>query len=359
MHEGLEGYYISRSNQALFPDTKATQRMPLESALFNWDEWYNKTMTHLEESGAPIETQDKLVELGDMGEEMLRGYDQYSRKEDTFTVHAVEGLQTGAGKSWLQKHFAEREFIGEVSTNGVKLMGRRFLVPILHPRKQTPLKYKPMLSMRIDLLVHRIDPGMKGIWIYDHKTTSSQPGDRGLDFDDQVTAYCYGIWRWLGIVPRGVCFNYLVKQVPKAPRILKRGELSTAKDQLTTPARYRKELISRGLMLKDGSFKNDKYADAYEALLSRGWDPFFKRHYVGRNRAELMAFEERLFDEYEDMWDCYMGDRRARPSFSRMWCPGCRVAPICQAMEDGSDVDGIVESRYEDAGDRKAIFEVA
>jgi len=371
IHKALETYYIGISNLPSLPDTKAQRASPLKGALAAWDQWYTEVEVRLERAQAPAETLDQWLELGDFGEEILRGYGTYARQEDNFTVHAVEGLQTGAGKSWLNKHYQEREFISELAQNGVHLasdltgrnysQGRRFLVPILDPKTQKPLKRNPMLSARIDLLTHRIDPGMKGLWIYDHKTTSGSPSDRNLDFDDQVTAYCYVVWRWLGMVPRGVCFNYLVKQVPKDPRILKGNKLSYAKNQLTRPDWYRAELRERGLMLKDGTIEDDHYLEAYEALLSRGWDPFFKRHYVTRNKHELLAFEERLADEYWDMYDSYMGDKMIRPHFSppyAPWCTYCNVAPICQAIEDGSDVEGIIESRYEDGGDRKAEFDV-
>lgn len=366
IHEALEAYYIRKSNLPLLPDTKEQRRTPLEYALNAWDRWYDATVERVNENqeSFPTDTimllQDQLLELGDLGEEMLRGYHQYAVPLDEFTVHAVEGMQTAPGKSWLSKHFEEREFFSELaSVNGVKMEGRRFLVPILDPKKQVPLKGKPMMSARIDLIVHRIDPGMKGIWIYDHKTTAYAPNDRGMDFDDQVTAYCYAVWRWLGIVPRGVVFNFLVKQAPKDPRSLKSGDLSSAKSQLTTPQKYRRALRDRGLMLKDGTIKDKKYEEAYEALLSRGWSPFFVRHEVTRNRSELKHFEERLADEWEEMHDCYMGDMPLLPNLSRWTCPRCRVAPICQAIEDGSDVEGIIESRYMDAGDRKAVFEVA
>lgn len=363
IHAALETYYFNRANQPLYPDNKETRYRPLKGALQAWDQWYAETDVRFASADydehAKQVALDLLVDLGDLGEEMLRGYHQFAKSEDDFTVHAIEGHRTPAGESWLKKHNEDREFIGELAQNGVKFEGRRFLVPILNPKTQKPVKRGPMLSARIDLLVHRIDPGMKGLWIYDHKTTTGSPSDRGLDFDDQVTAYCYTVWRWLGIIPRGVCFNYLVKQAPKDPRVLKSGKLSTAKTQLTRADWYRDELRDRGLMLKDGTIKDENYADAYEALLSRGWDPFFKRHYVTRNKQELLAFEERLYDEYWDMYDSQMGEKMIRPNFDRMWCPSCRVASICQAIEDGSDVDGIIDSRYEDAGDRKAGFEVA
>ena len=230
---------------------------------------------------------------------MLRGYHRYSDGADDFTIHAIEGHMTPAGKSWLKKHVEDREFIGGKNAPTWHEPSRRLLVPILEPVTQKPLPGVPVLSCRIDLIVNRIDVGNKGLWLYDHKSIGSIPtSDKGLDFDDQITSYMYSVWRWLGIVPRGFCHNYLAKQVPKEPRILSKGDLSTAKDQLTTAEQYKAALIEHGLMLKDGTITSEKHEEAYEALLSHGWDRFFARHYVTRSKTELMNFEERLYQEW-------------------------------------------------------------
>jgi hypothetical protein len=69
---------------------------------------------------------------------------------------------------------------------------------------------------------------------------------------------------------------------------------------------------------------------------------------------EIESFERRLYQEYEDMREVYGDEERAYPNLSTWHCPGCPVAPICQAMEDGSDVEGIIASRYMQAPDRKS-----
>lgn len=362
LHECLQQYYLGKANQPAFPPGKETNRLPLKYALTALDMAYTETCVRYETNNEwddhTLQTfLDEYTEATDLVEEIVRGYHQYARPLDRFTVHAIEGKLTGAGTSWLKKHWEDREFHSEITEYPVTRHdpSYRLLVPIVDPKTRLPLKRGPVLSARIDLLVHRIDDGMKGLWIYDHKSTGSQPNDRGLDFDDQITGYCYSVWRWLGIVPRGVCLNYLIRNAPKEPRILKSGELSTAKNQLTTAPKYRKALRELGLMLKDGTIEDEGYLEAYEALLSRGWNPFFQRHYAARNRQELMSFEERLVDEYEDMYDGYMGDISLYPNLDRRWCPRCAVGPICQAIEDGSDVQGIIETRYEEGPDRKAI----
>jgi hypothetical protein len=365
IHRALEAYYFNVANIPAYPDTQETYNRPLEGALMEWDAWYAETEVRYEQADFDTAVRDAaldhLVLLGDLGEEMLRGYHRYSDEVDDFTVHAIEGHQTPAGKSWLNKHADEREFISANSQFAVIYdeAARRLLVPIIDPSTQRLAKGNPVFSCRIDLLVNRIDPGAKGLWVYDHKTTASIPNDRGLDFDDQITSYCYAVWRWLGIVPRGFCFNYLSKQAPKRPRILKSGALSTAKNQLTTAELYREALQTRGLILRDGTVTSEEHAEAYEALLSYGWDRFFSRQYVTRNKTELLNFERRLFEEWEDMKDCAEGVVPLYPNLSRFHCPNCSVGPICQAIEDGSDWEYVMDTRYVEKPDRKSDVNLA
>jgi hypothetical protein len=363
IHRSLEAYYFNVANIPAYPDVEETYERPLQSALTEWDAWYAETEAALDSDKTLDSTTrelvgDNLVALGDLGEEVLRNYHLFSEKEDNFTVYAIEGHITPAGQSWLKKHWEDREFVSKIAANGVTYYepARRLLIPILDPKTQKPVKGNPVLSVRIDLLTHRVDPGMKGLWIYDHKTSGSQPSDRGLDFDDQVTSYCYAVYRWLGILPRGFCENYLLKRTPKEPRILTDGSLSTAKDQLTSADKYKVALKEQKLIRADGTIKSTKHAECYEALESHGWDRFFVRHYVGRNKHELVSFEERLFEEWQDMADCNNGNLVLYPSMSKLWCPNCRVAPICQAMEDGSDWQGVMETRYTQKPDRKAVY---
>lgn len=359
IHLALEAYYKSVTELPFHEDYNA----PLDAALEAWDAWYIETDERFASdtkynSLVREQALDTLVELGNLGKEMLRGYHQFSDAKDDFTIHAIEGKLTGAGESWLTKHSSNREFRAEYSANAViwNRKSRRLMVPIINPATQQtmPTKGLPMFSMRLDLLVNRTTPGVKGLWVIDSKTATSQPNDRGLDFDDQVTSYCYGVWRWLGIIPRGFMFNVLIKKAPKDPRILKDGSLSTAKDQLTTAERYRKELQSRGLMLKDGTVTREKHAEAYAALLSHDWDRFFIRYEVTRSRQELMNFERRLFEEWQDMVDCSTGEMDLYPNLSKYHCPRCPVGPICLAIEDGSDWEDVWDHRFMQKPDRKA-----
>lgn len=329
-----------------------------EETIFNMlEDWVNEMIERYDPQG---EEYEELLELSDLAEDMLLWYLKY---EKTATVPlgrvlAVEGRwlddalrYPGNGPSGYP--IDARVHIGE---NG------RFMVPIVDPRSKRPLvrhdksgnPFIPCLTARIDMLLERATP-KRGLWIGDHKTSTSAPNDRGLDFDDQITGYCYVVWRWLGQIPRGVLFNYLVKQVPKEPRMTQSG-LSGARDQLTTPDQYRAALKEHGLM-SNGRITSQRHADCLAALLARGWDPFFKRFEVTRNAKQLRNFERRLFQMYQDMADALasVSHEKLYPNPSAFQCPRCPVREICQAHEDGSDVFSIIEGMFVPGEDRKAI----
>lgn len=329
---------------------------PGETIFQMLEDWVNEMVDRYDPQGDEYE---ELLDLADLAEDMLNGYLDYERTAPVplGDVLAVEG-------KWIDKPVARghgptgyppdaRVHIGD---NG------RFMVPIVHPDTKKPLvrhdedgnPCTPCLTARIDLLLDRATP-KRGLWIGDHKTSASPPNDRGLDFDDQITGYCYTVWRWLGVAPRGVLFNYLVKQVPKEPRMTKSG-LSGAKDQLTTPDMYREALKREGLM-SGGRITSARHAECLDALLARGWDPFFKRLEVTRNLKQLRNFERRLFEEYSDMQDALASRRHEKlyPNPSTFQCPSCPVREICQAHEDGSDVFAIIEGLFVPGEDRKAI----
>lgn len=303
------------------------------------------------------ESHEELLALSELGIAMYREYQEYDivAPVQLGTPLAVEGKWIGKApeESRLPKGYPK-------SAQAVLHESGRFLVPIVHPDTKEPVVYggpPPCLSARIDLLTERKTP-KKGLWIVDHKTTASSPNDRGLDFDDQITGYCYVVWRWTGEIPRGVVFNYAVKKVPKEPRYVQATKknpsgLSTAKDQLTTPDAYREALKDEGLMIGN-KVTSESHADCLAALLERGWDPFFKRFEVMRNEQELLNFEKRLFWEYRDMYTAWEQEELRYPNPKAFWCPGCSVREICQAMEDGSDADDVIESQFVIGEDRKA-----
>lgn len=352
MHAALEAYYLGAGEGEL--DISAGHE-----AL---DTWHEGMVAKLDDGDQPPEVYEELVDHLELGHGMLDNYVAYDRvaKVQLGDVLAVEGQPVGEPLDWKQpKGYDDPRTAVTLHESG------RLLVPIVDPVTKLPLDTRvgkvegggiPCLSARIDLLTQRRTP-KKGLWVIDHKTAGSQPSDRGWDFDDQATGYCYTVWRWTGIIPRGVVPNYLIKQLPKPPRIVgkHKDKLSTAKDQLTTPDMYREALKEHGLIMPgSGRIASDDHEACMAALLERGWDPFFRRFEPMRNIDELLAFERRLFEEWHDMREARENPAKLYPNLSTWWCPGCGVRSICHAMEDGSDFEDIIEHDFVVGEDRKA-----
>lgn len=342
VHSALEAYY------SIVAGWMTPKGDPLDYVQSVFEKWYHQ-MDHQQaiELGSLYteKAKDEVWEMRNLGMTMLENYADYSAdlaESDPWEVVAIEGR----GIEKISKG-TPTGYPHAIISEG------RVLVPIVHPVTKEWLPGHPYLSGRIDLIILRRGK----LWVVDHKTTATSPSDRGIDFEDQITGYSYIVWRLTGALVRGTIFNYLVKQVPKEPRRIQPTKdnptgLSTAKDQLCLAGDYREALINGGLMVK-GSIASQKHADCYASLLASGWDPYFKRFEVQRNRHEIESFEHRLFYEYQDMLKAYEHEEWAYPNPSTWHCPSCPVAPICQAMEDGSDVEGIIESRYMQAPDRK------
>lgn len=362
IHAALEDYY---NTLGALQDghANADEDDPLSDAYAAFEHWYDEMVASQKKTLGPLfssAVEDELWDLLLLGKDMLSNYTEYAAdKQNEYDWHvlAVEGIGPD-GKIVTPELFGE---FGDppYGLNAHPFLHQgRILCPIVNPRSGNCLPGRPYLSGRLDLIV-RWKNRHDTLWVVDHKTIGSSPSDRGLDFDDQVTGYSYLMWRLTGVIPRGTVFNYLVKQVPKQPRIVQEsaknpGGLSTAKDQLCLARDYRQALLDRDLMLKNGSIVHDAHAECYEGLLAKGWDPYFKRFQPQRNEHEILSFEERLYEEYKDIRSVYHDRNKAYPNLSTWWCPTCSVAPICQAMEDGSDVESIINNRFMQAPDRKA-----
>jgi hypothetical protein len=344
IHAALEALYLDRLDRVA--EAKAAK-----SAHKALDDWHKETDKKTRESlGAlfNIDVEEELNEYLALGHGMIDNYLLFDKQEkETWKVLSVEGrVRKGALKSDPPKHSGGKRY-PEVLLHE----SGRLLVPIIDTSTMAPFEDEPALSARIDLTIERKAP-RSGLWIVDHKSAASAPSEEGVDFDDQVTGYCYVVWRLTGIIPKGVIYNVLMKQVPKEPRMVQTG-LSTAKDQLTTADQYRQALKDNGLM-KGSKVTSEKHAECLNALLARGWAPFFRRVEVSRNEHELYQFEQRLSQEYKDMLEASESPKLLYPNPSTWWCPSCSVRSICRAIEDGSDYMDIINNRFMQAEDRKA-----
>lgn len=311
MHDALDTYY--RSGR----DMKATMETFAEAWELEDD--------RLARTGAfyTDEVKNEWREYGLKGETTLKYYDIHDRADKFFD----KVVDVGVGFDAWRENITVEE---------------RYFIDILDP---TGASTGALLSGRIDLVVKRKD----GIWIVDHKNYASTPNWQALEVDDQLTGYCYIWWRMTGDLPRGAMYNVLLKDPPKPPRILVSGKMSVDKSQRTTYDLALECIEEHGLDSSD-------YAEFLELLRDAGWSRFFPRSdNVGRNIHQVQSFERHLAREYVDMQRALADPEERYPNPSQSTCRYCSMVPVCNAMEDGSDVADIMSTMYKRKEPRHTI----
>lgn len=195
-----------------------------------------------------------------------------------------------------------------------------------------------MVSGRIDLVLRRDD----GLWIVDHKTTSSGLDERGMDLDEQVTAYLWAARRIYDEEIGGIIFNTIRSYAPEPPTVLtsrNTRRLSKAKSQPTTVTLFLEAIEREQLDTRD-------YEDILGYLETAGWDQFFSRVRTRRNEFEIMNFENRLRAKLIDLKRMIDDPVFAYPSPSIYRCPSCPFLSVCKSMEDGSDWEYQLENTF-------------
>lgn len=308
LHYALEHYYLGIQEDD--PDPEEYGREAYEKFVKESLAGIKKELGFLWESAV-----DEYTAMVEMGRAMLDGYFRMER-------------ETGG--------------MGEVVA-----VEERYRVPIRNENGRA-FPGSPELTGRFDLVVARPDGSL---WVVDHKTAGSKHNSAYLDIDDQLTGYAYVYYRATGVFPRGQVYNVLLKKAPGPPRRLKDAKdgspvLSSAKDQNTTYSLFIAEIKRLGLDRRD-------YADILAFFKDRGWGDFYIQEGVFRNMAQMQAFERNLAYEWRDMRDVAAHPEKAYPSPSSFNCPGCPVKLICSTMQDGGDVETIIEQQFTIAEERR------
>lgn len=176
---------------------------------------------------------------------------------------------------------------------------------------------------RIDNLM-RFKPTGK-IWVWDHKTEKDvKYSYEWLELDTQGGTYLWAIKEVLGVDAEGVMFNYLVKDIPKPPKILKSGKVSKDKSQRTT-----KELLIEAVEynLECNPFDYKEFIDNFEE------PTYFHREEVLRSSDDLDSIGVAIAQEAMDM----IGNPYIYTNPSQFACGYCAFKGPCRVVQDGGD----------------------
>lgn len=183
----------------------------------------------------------------------------------------------------------------------------------------------------LDLLVRR----KKRLWVVDHKNVSNFADPEYLDFDDQMTAYLWEVWKKYGEFPAGAIYNQLRKKIPAVPDVLKSGAaLSKNKGIDTTPEIYREAIQKYGF----------NEADYTDILLSLQHNEFYRRELVARNHHELETFSANLTAEIKEMMDPKIA---LYPHPNKDCIFMCPYKTLSRAESSGGDVEALKASSFE------------
>lgn len=349
-------------------ETSVTERADFRQCRRKWFLGTVKRLTP--NSGAPHFWFGNLIHyalehyyLGEIEDMSIDEREDYAREAyDLFVEESFDGLRDELGFLWES---ARDEYLGMVEMGRAMLSGyfqmeretgdpytttvveERFRVPIRNENGRA-FPGSPMLTARFDRAAQ--DANDQDV-IEDHKSASQKHSSGFLDLDDQLTGYAYVWWRVTGRLPRWIIYNVLLKKAPVAPRRLKDKKdgtpvLSQAKDQATTHSLYLAEIRRLKLDRKE-------YADILAYYKERGWTDFYIQEGVFRNMAQLEQFELNLAHEWRDMRSVAAHPETAYPSPSSFNCPSCPVKLICSTMQDGGDVEAIIEAQFHVAPERR------
>ena len=170
-------------------------------------------------------------------------------------------------------------------------------------------------------------------WILDwkfYKTFSSA----NLEYDQQLTAYIWAAQSCFEVPIAGGILNEFRKAIPKQPKILSTGKLSTSNKQGTTHGLYREALIRT-------------YGDADKAPRAmitclndlamqenEDRDNFIKRSRTRRTEEQLRAEGTKIMMELEDMCN---PDLPLYPNPTRDCSWDCQLQDVCLMVDRDDD----------------------
>lgn len=169
-------------------------------------------------------------------------------------------------------------------------------------------------------------------WVKDYKTFRTKPDYNSLRFNYQMAIYIWAAEQILDIKIEGMIWDVVTAKTPQKPRVLKNGEISTAKID-SNPYTLRKGLIELGRNPKD-------YSDY---LASVSYEDYFHRYKIRNNKKVVEALMDdikrtalEIKESGEVLKDMNL-ETKFKSDYLDLW----------QAEITGGDVDYIIKNHYE------------
>lgn len=220
-----------------------------------------------------------------------------------------------------------RDTLETAYINGVPQVEITFHVPL--PYKPPPGFSEVVYQFTLDRLV--IIDGE--YWILDWKFYKDFSSSN-LEYDQQLTAYIWAAQACFDLPIAGGILHEFKKKLPKEPKILSNGKLSTAKTQGTTHGLYREALINMFGAVDKAPKANITCLNDLAMRESADRDDFIKRTKTRRTQAQLEAEGSKIMMELEDMCN---PDLPLYPNPTRDCSWDCQLQDICLMVDRDDD----------------------
>lgn len=181
----------------------------------------------------------------------------------------------------------------------------------------------------VDLLVK--ENGL--YWLVEHKTarTIDEKYMMRLTMDYQSICYIYAIEKIMNIKIQGVIYNMILKQLPKKPKILKSGQLSTDKSRNV-------ELIDVLKAISKHKLDPDDYSHYLDYLRNIKKKYFFRERLVFP-RESVREFEKEMIQTVDDIIHTKENEYWYKNTSNCVTFGVCNFYDICTACDPESIID--------------------
>lgn len=188
-----------------------------------------------------------------------------------------------------------------------------------------------------DAIVEDIDGSL---YLLEHKFPRNFRDEKNLELDSQV-----GIYQWaanqLGFPVIGTIFNQIKSTPLELPGILKSGKVSKDKSVNCDWETYKQFVIAQNQSVED-------YADMEEPLSLK---EFFRRSFIFRTPRQIEIFADHFIRRVKEM---IRPDNEVFMEPQKFNCGWCEYYRLCQEIERGNPIDGIISDFYQTKGKREA-----
>lgn len=180
------------------------------------------------------------------------------------------------------------------------------------------------------------------LWVDEYKTAKVAQNTH-YQTDPQVTTYVWAASHIYDQPVAGVIYHQFVKKFPSPPKILSTGQISVARNQVTSYPLYREALTNLYGSPEKSPSKNQAYMNDLMHAENGDRDRYIIREKIHRNPQQCQSEAQKILLELEDMLNPNLP---LYPNPTRDCSRMCSFLTPCVNMDDGSDWEVLLADQY-------------